>query len=116
MRPMGNINGENGQTGALRERSVTASTTLVESDGGRVLEADPAAAGGALTITLPADSCGPGYFTEVMQVSAGTVVFAPAAGTSIDSAAGATQLTQQWTSARMRRRETGTWALEGALS
>ncbi len=112
----GNMNGENGQPGALRSQSLAADSTLVDTQGGAVLEVDPTAAGGSITITCPANACGPGFFVEVDQVTAGTVTFVAAAGTSIVSLGGATQLTSQWSSARLRRRSDGTWRLEGALS
>ncbi len=115
-RVTGNMNGEDGQTGALRSASFAADFTLGEVQGGMVVEVDPDAAGGSVEVTLPADECGPGFFVEVAQVTAGTVSFVAADGTSIVSPGGATTLTQQWTTARLRRRDDGTWMLEGALS
>lgn len=111
----GNINGQNGQTGALIQRDRAADFTVQELDGGAVVEVDPAAAGGTITVTLPA-SVGPGAFLEVTQVSAGTVTFAAGAGTSIVSAGAGPSLTAQWTSARLRCRSDGSWIVEGAVS
>jgi len=111
----GNINGENGQTGALRQPSRSVDFTIAEADGGTVVEADPTAAGGTLTVTLGTD-VGPGFFCEVTQVTAGTVTFAAGAGTSIDSAGAGPSLTAEWTSARLRRRSNGNWIVEGSVS
>jgi len=112
---IGNMNGENGQTGSLRELARAADFTVSEVEGGAVIEADPAAAGGTLTVTLPA-SVGPGFFLEVTQVTAGTVTFAAGAGTSIVSTGAGPSLTAQWTSARVRRRDAGSWIVEGPVT
>lgn len=111
----GNQNGENGQTGSLREVEVTADLTVQEWHGGRVLEVDPQ--GETITITLPDDACGPGFFAEILQISAGTVEVVAAAGVSIDSTAGTTpSLTAQWSEARLRRRGGTSWHVGGAIS
>lgn len=111
-RTTGNINGENGQTGALRTFELDASFEVIERHGGAVLEVDPG--GGALTVTLPDAACGSGFFAEVFMAGTGTITYASTA--SIVSPGGATQQTTQYSSVRLRRRGDGSWALEGALS
>lgn len=109
----GNVNGRDGQTGSLEQRTATADLDVSESLAGVVLEIDPG--GGTITVTLGI-SVGAGFFFEVLQTGAGTITFAAAAGTSIDSAGAGPSLTAPWTSARMRRRSSGNWVVEGAVS
>ncbi len=111
----GNVNGKDGQTGSLTELARSADFEVVEADGGTVVEADPTAAGGTLTITL-GTAVGPGFFFDVLSITAGTVTFTAGAGTSIDSAGAGPSITAQWTSARARRRSNGNWVVEGAVS
>jgi hypothetical protein len=108
-----------GQTGSIRTTRISEDWTITEHAGGQVVEVDPG--GGTVTVTLPSSGpgCGRGYFAEILQVSAGTVQIRGDGGPdgTIVSTAGATpDITEPWTSARVRRRDFGGgWVVEGAV-
>lgn len=108
----GNINGQRGQTGGLEIKEVTADYEISELDGGKQLRVD-----GAVTITLPPDSPGEGFFCEVIRWGAGAVDFVGGAGVTVVSTAGATPaISDQYAGATITNEGANTYLVIGALA
>lgn len=96
----------------------TAAYTLVQSDAGYILEVDPAAAGGTVTITLP-PSLDVGSVLSVRPITAGTVQFAAGTGVTIDSVSGLSdplEINGQWAQVSLEVRAADTWLVTGQLA
>ena len=95
---------------------ITSSSTLVLSNGGKVVEAN---LGSALTVTIPADASVPfpvGTQIAIIQTGTGQVSVAPASGVTLNSKSNNRKLTGQWAGATLIKRSTNAWVLIGDLT
>lgn len=92
--------------------------TIDADDELQVLEADPTAAGGSMTITLPADFT-QGFVCTIRQVTAGTVTIAAGVGATVNrvaTAASPITLAEQWATATLEVRAEDSWIVVGQLT
>lgn len=93
----------------------TGDHTLALTDIRTIIEMD-AATTNQLIIPLNASVAFPiGSWVMVVQVGAGTTLFAPAVGVTLQSAYNATQIAAQYGSALLYKRATNTWLLTGYI-
>lgn len=113
--------------GTQTKQGVPSITPIIYKDGGYTLsslterdsliEADPSLAG-ALVITIPAESSVNypiGTTLDVLQITAGEVTIAGAAGVTVNATPGL-KLRTQWSSATLLKRAADTWVVFGDLT
>lgn len=92
--------------------------TVEEGDELMTIEVDPAANGGAITVTLPAEFP-VGWVAALRQTTAGVVTVEAGAGATLDhvaTAADPVTLAEQWAMATIEVRATDAWIISGQLT
>ncbi len=93
-----------------------ASYTLVLTDAGRCIEMNSAS---ATTVTIPPNASVAfpiGTVLELFRLGAGTVTVAPGSGVTPIRSPGGLTLTNQYSSASLRKRGTNEWVISGDLA
>lgn len=95
--------------------SQTSSYTLVLTDAGKVVEMNSAS---GVTLTVPTNAAVAfpvGTVVEVLQVGAGQITVAPAAGVTLRTPASLTSRAQ-WATLGLRKRSINEWVISGDLT